>query len=1095
MVSDYKGYNRHISTVGGSSMFRHLCPALLFVFCVMVQSHDNKPVELGVINSKQRRWTNHKSLIQDRRVYSRSPFVMYGRGYQTILSGFNRDTPQMWIDIRTWRDGDHHWSAMAVMAPPDAFGAIVNIVNGSHGTYEDVLYDGSLYGYWISGAGTLDTGVIFAVAASEDPIFYPDADTRLNQSGSVYMYRGEYSQWTNTQKLLPDDIRQETFFGDSVSMCPKIPTNLAVGAHGDWHHGLFQAGAAYMFKGSPTGRYWTQVQKLYPADESELDWFGYRVALYDEFLFVSSQYDDDNGVNSGAVYIFRQERAFGLNIWSQQQKMVSPGVSLAYGEFVTVHQHTMVMGSNFEDEFGGSTRTGAVYVYKTYKTLEMPYKPPPSAHDDALTVRDDESSSSPKPKPKPVPMFKWWSQQQKLLARDWHIYRYFGTYTTVYGDGKVLATGAFGEAFSDPIWEFPPLSVTGDNYRSGSAYIFVKDEKYDRWTQQQKFISPAPRKGEYFSDPYLHGTDLIIRNTKEGFLYTDNMNWNCLMLSVADTFGDGWDKGYLIAYAPGSNTKLTDQYAPYCDSRNPLVLRYCPLLMEDEGVHFFKMSDDYRKHRYWGEIRYEIYNEADGKIYYGNHETSIGFHWDTETLSFTHLLSKNDKLVDTTKCEACPKPPPKPKPAALSEDDHPDRQLKQAKSYTSAPSISPAPTLSQTVELDYSVVQMATSSLSGWHGVNNTGTYWEIYNGNAHSRGTAFSKHGTKLLYTGTICDVGATSGRCDLQLPDGDYIFRVGGALDPEQGSHTWQFCGRVGGATEMLAFSIKNRQCTPYSQYTAAQYCSNVVGVALVLEGVIELTGAHTLSSFDYEAVGHAVTHLLSPAHVEKVTATRFSGTDSEGHAGFLVSFQAFVDAKSLGNEEDGELEDAFDTLAVQMLGASDDGSLTLQIIGASEEMTQGDHGLMGIKAATLLSFEFGGETILDSRGSEENHHLVTNMLAKETQQHEVMSPIERLVAVEAVLGYTLLVALALLVAGVAWRLAIRTDRHERVEFPAYEGKAPGAGVLPSSSLLQKNGEVNDMSDAEKMHLLRTMGPALRHMADLEDENLRQYREKMDM
>ena len=458
---------------------------------------------------------------------------MQGRGVQTILSGYNREVnPQMYVDMRTWEDGANKWTVQAVMTPPDSYAAIIfNITS--------VLYRGSEYGDWITGTETLETGMVFAVSAPRDPIFV--SGERFNGSGSVYMYRGAFSQWTNTQKLLSDTIGIDIFFGSSASLCPKVPTNMAIGSHGDRTTNLFQAGAAFIYRSTPTGRYWSQHQKLFASDMHEVDWFGYRVALYDEFLMVSNQGDDDKGTNAGSLYIFREERAHGVYLWSQQQIIYSPGVSSAFGEFTSVHAHTMVIGSNFEDEQGGSTRTGAVYIYKTYKTLEMPFEKP-SPEDRRLMVASNKSNVTftPKPKPKPVPMFKWWSQQQKSLAMDWHIYRYFGTYTSVHGDGKLIATGAFGEAFSDPIWEYPVNDNTqGPNWRSGSAYIFVKDEKYDRWTQQQKFVSPTPRKGDYFSDPYLHGSDLIIRNTKYGYIFTDNANWNCLMIDIWDQFGDG----------------------------------------------------------------------------------------------------------------------------------------------------------------------------------------------------------------------------------------------------------------------------------------------------------------------------------------------------------------------------------------------------------------------------------------------------------------------------------------------------------------------------------------------------------------------------
>lgn len=1036
------------------------------------------------------------TLLQDPKVYSRSPFVMYGRGYQTILSGFNRVTPQMWIDIRSWRDGQNAWSARAVMQPPDAEGATV--LPPPFGEEEEiVLDDGSLYAYWLSGAGTFQTGIVFAAGAPEDRI--PDVDaggTLLDFSGSVYMYRGEFSQWTNTQKLLPDQVVTGSFFGDSISICPKIPTNMAIGAHGDYSSGLYQSGAAYFFGGSPTGRYWSQKQKLVPSDRAEEDWFGYRVVLYDEFLFISSQYDDDHGDNAGALYVFRQERAHGLNIWSQQQKMYSSGVSLAYGEFVTAYAHTMVIGSNFEDEQGGQTKTGAVYVYKTYKTPEMPFVMGPGYYDNELTVRDGD-----KPKPKPVPMFKWWSEQQKLLARDWHVYRYFGTYTTVYGDGKLIATGAFGEAFEDSQWEFPPTEPQQPNYRSGSAYIFVKDDKYDRWTQQQKFISPSPRKGEYFSDPYLHGTDLIIRNTKVGYVYSDNMNWNCLIISVSDHFGDGWDKAYLMAYAPGANTKLTDHYTPFCDSANPLVMRYCPLLMEDEGLYFFKMMDGYKKHKYWGEIQFEIKNEATSEIYYGNSETSIGFEWDMETLSFTHVLSKHDKLVndDFLKCEACPKPPPKPKAAPKSAEEESHGRSLKGKSKTSSPTISPAPTMAVGNFLDYSAVKSMTTSLNGWHGYglkNNTGAFWEIYNGNHNSRGTQYSKHGTQLLYRGTICGLGVPMSYCDLELPDGDYVFRVGGALDADKGDHTWEFCGKTGGMQEMLTFSIVNRQCIAYSSYTAASYCSDVVGV-IVVEGVIQLTGlqALELSEYDLQAVGIAVKHLMSPTSVKEVEASH----DLESsELGYLVKFRAYVDMQSLGLEDGDDSLDVFDILAAQLQAASDSGHLTEEVAASSEELTVGAHGLMNVRNAKLLSFTSGGEMLYDNTKPQMNA-MVTDMMTESSSsgsEADDASVVEKVVSVESELGYVMIGLVGLVVVGVGWRVAIRKDIHSRVPVEPYGGGVADSEVTASTSLLSSVGAEPDREAAtSRMDRLRHMGPGLKQMADIEDAALKQLQEDMDM
>ena len=43
---------------------------------------------------------------------------------------------------------------------------------------------------------------------------------------------------------------------------------------------------------------------IYPEDQSIYDYFGYSVSMSGELLAISSYYDDDNGFNSGSVYIY-----------------------------------------------------------------------------------------------------------------------------------------------------------------------------------------------------------------------------------------------------------------------------------------------------------------------------------------------------------------------------------------------------------------------------------------------------------------------------------------------------------------------------------------------------------------------------------------------------------------------------------------------------------------------------------------------------------------------------------------------------------------------------------------------------------------------
>jgi len=314
----------------------------------------------------------------------------------------------------------------------------------------------------------------------------------------------------------------------------------------------------------------------------------------------------------------------------------------------------------------------------------------------------------------------------------------------------------------------------------------------DRWSQQQKFLGPKfPKGGEYFADPFLHGSDLIIRDSTIGYAYTDKLEWKCLQVAVSDHFGDGWDHAYLMGYAPPDLefTKVSDHYTPYCTSPNPLKFRYCPLLDEDIGEYTFKLSPDVYKRKFWGEIRWSIHNEKDNKWYFGDVRTSITFRWIQELRQFDHAPKPGDQLFNNDRCVTCsPDLRIKPKPGPKSfepKKGEPDRRILKGEDdskhpHTRAPTYSPAPTVIFDPHTDWALMSMKTTSLDGWWGdlapwgrsKNGTGTSFYVYD-----------ETGKILIYQGTICSNGTAifKDSCHLELPDGNYILRVGGALDAD--------------------------------------------------------------------------------------------------------------------------------------------------------------------------------------------------------------------------------------------------------------------------------------------------------------------------
>jgi hypothetical protein len=88
-------------------------------------------------------------------------------------------------------------------------------------------------------------------------------------------------------------------FGNSVSLSADGTVAL-VGAFQD-----NQTGGAYVFV--RTGSTWTQLTRLLASDGAAEDRFGYSVSLAGDTALVGAYFDDDNGINSGSVYVFRKE--------------------------------------------------------------------------------------------------------------------------------------------------------------------------------------------------------------------------------------------------------------------------------------------------------------------------------------------------------------------------------------------------------------------------------------------------------------------------------------------------------------------------------------------------------------------------------------------------------------------------------------------------------------------------------------------------------------------------------------------------------------------------------------------------------------------
>ncbi|CAK0788624.1 unnamed protein product [Prorocentrum cordatum] len=126
---------------------------------------------------------------------------------------------------------------------------------------------------------------------------YRDDDQGQN-SGSVHVFDGTTGE--RLLKLVASDGAADDFFGMAVAVSSD-GARVVVGAYYDDDQGG-DSGSVYVFDGT-TGE---RLLKLLASDGATYDYFGVAVAVSSDGarVVVGAYYDDDQGQNSGSVHVF-----------------------------------------------------------------------------------------------------------------------------------------------------------------------------------------------------------------------------------------------------------------------------------------------------------------------------------------------------------------------------------------------------------------------------------------------------------------------------------------------------------------------------------------------------------------------------------------------------------------------------------------------------------------------------------------------------------------------------------------------------------------------------------------------------------------------
>mmetsp|Transcript_720 Transcript_720/g.703 ORF Transcript_720/g.703 Transcript_720/m.703 type:complete len:935 (-) Transcript_720:181-2985(-) len=336
-----------------------------------------------------------------------------------------------------------------------------------------------------------------------------------------------------------------------------------------------------------------------------------------------------------------------------------------------------------------------------------------------------------------------------------------------------------------------------------SNRYYIYEKRSGSWSQQQVIDNAGAN--DFVS---LYGEGFAASSSSGSLLsyYTPSNDWDCIQISLEDQFGDGWDVASLVIETPSGEK---DYFTSRCDLTNPLTIRYCPQRSTDNGLYKLYIADGPKAKFSW-EILWRVYEERTGLWFTGDVDSSIDFNWDSSLLQFES--KKTHVLPSSINCTLCPqKPTPKPTPPPK-----PSPHLRKL-SHTSHPTHSPAPTLAiDPLVADWEVLTLQTSS-SEWFNYKYHGANYYVSDAK-----------GRRLFTTGTLCPSEATDKKCWVNIPDGEYIVRVGGALSSFAADFQWKFCRSANSipAKTQLLVKIENNECQILSYHERLAYCDNVIG-----------------------------------------------------------------------------------------------------------------------------------------------------------------------------------------------------------------------------------------------------------------------------
>ncbi|MGB0203398.1 MAG: FG-GAP repeat protein, partial [Acholeplasmataceae bacterium] len=191
-------------------------------------------------------------------------------------------------------------------------------------------------------------------------------DDKETDSGSVYVYDLTKNSGDSgfERKITASDGMQADHFGRSIAL---EDTTLVISAHFDDDNGV-QSGSVYVYDLTKNSGDEGFERKITASDGAAKDYFGHQIALEESTLVVSSHHDDDNGEGSGSVYVYDLTKT-NADAGFETKITASDGVQGDnFSHSVAIYGTLLVVGAPKDDDNG--IDSGSVYVYDLTKNSE-----------------------------------------------------------------------------------------------------------------------------------------------------------------------------------------------------------------------------------------------------------------------------------------------------------------------------------------------------------------------------------------------------------------------------------------------------------------------------------------------------------------------------------------------------------------------------------------------------------------------------------------------------------------------------------------------------------------------------------------------------